>query len=99
LVSNGERADFRALEQLEEVIRVLSDELAVWRRRAHKAESQRVDLSGDTDIVDARARIVQLEGENQELRTRVKHARRRVTELLHRMQFLEEQTAAGEVRR
>lgn len=98
-MSSGERADFRALEQLEGVIRLLSDELAVWRRRAHKAESERVHLSGDTDIVDARSRIVNLEGENQELRTRIKHARGRVTELLHRLQFLEEQTAAGEVRR
>ncbi len=98
-MSNAERPEFRALEQLEAAIKELSDELAVWRRRAHKAESDRVDLSGDADFVGARARILQLEGENKELRGRVQHTRRRVTELLTRLRFLEEQTAAGEARR
>jgi len=98
-VSNAERPEFRALEQLEAAIKLLSDELAVWRRRAHKAESDRVDLSGDGDIVGARARILQLEGENKELLSRVHHTRRKVTELLTRLRFLEEQTATGEVRR
>jgi hypothetical protein len=58
-----------------------------------------VDLSGDGDIVDARARIVDLEGENKDLRNRVQQTRRRVTELLTRLRFLEEQTATGEARR
>ena len=98
-MSNAERLEFRALEQLEAAIKQLSDELAVWRRRAHKAESDRVDLSGDSDFVGARARILQLEGENKELRSRVQHTRMRVTELLTRLRFLEEQTAAEEARR
>ncbi|MFB3111935.1 MAG: hypothetical protein ACE10G_07880 [Gemmatimonadales bacterium] len=97
-MSNAERPEFRALEELEAAIKRVSDELAVWRRRAHKAESDRVDLSGDGDIVGARARILQLESENKELRGRVQHTRKRVTELLTRLRFLEEQTAAGEVR-
>jgi uncharacterized protein involved in exopolysaccharide biosynthesis len=98
-VSNAEKPEFQALEQLESAIREVSDELAMWRRRAHKAESGRVDLSGDGDIVDARARIVHLEGENKDLRGRAQHARRRVTELLTRLRFLEEQTAPEEARR
>jgi hypothetical protein len=49
--------------------------------------------------VGARARILQLEGENKELLSRVQHTRKRVTELLTRLRFLEEQTAAGEARR
>ncbi len=98
-MSNAERPEFRALEELEGAIKRVSDELAVWRRRAHKAESDRVDLSGDGDIVGARARILQLEGENKELRGRAQHTRKRVTELLTRLRFLEEQTAAGEARR
>ncbi len=98
-MSNAERVDFQALEQLEAAIKRVTEELATWRRRAHKAESDRVDLSGDGDIVDARARIVELEGENKALHNRVMHTRRRVTELLTRLRFLEEQTATGEARR
>lgn len=98
-MSNAEKPEFQALEQLESAIREVSDELAMWRRRAHKAESGQVDLSGDGDIVDARARIVHLEGENKDLRSRAQHARHRVTELLTRLRFLEEQTAPEEARR
>ncbi len=98
-MSNTEKPEFQALGQLEAAIREMSDELATWRRRAHKAESERIDLSGDGDIVDARARIVDLEGENKALRGRVQHVRRRVAELLTRLRFLEEQTAAEEARR
>ncbi len=98
-MSNAERPEFRALEQLEAAVKQVSDELAVWRRRAHKAESDRVDLSGDGDIVGAKTRILQLEAENKELDSRVQHTRKRVTELLTRLRFLEEQTAAGEARR
>ncbi len=98
-MSNAEKPEFQALERLESAIREVSDELATWRWRAHKAESGRVDLSGDGDIVDARARIVQLEGENKDLRSRAQHARLRVAELLTRLRFLEEQTAVEEARR
>ncbi len=98
-MSNAEKPEFQALEQLESTIREVSDELATWRRRAHKAESDHVDLSGDGDIVDARARIVHLEGENKHLLGRVQDARHRVSELLSRLRFLEEQTAAEEARR
>ncbi len=98
-MSNAEKPEFQALERLESAIREVSDELATWRRRAHKAESGRVDLSGDGDIVDARARIVHLEGENKDLRGRAQHARHRVAELLTRLRFLEEQTAVEEARR
>ena len=98
-MSNTEKPEFQALGQLEDAIREMSDELATWRRRAHKAESERIDLSGDGDIVDSRARIVDLEGENKALQGRVQNVRRRVTELLTRLRFLEEQTAAEEARR
>jgi chromosome segregation ATPase len=98
-VSNAERVDSQALEQLEAAIEQVTEELATWRRRAHKAESDRVDLSGDGDIVDARARILELEGENRDLHNRVKQTRRRVADVLTRLRFLEEQTAAGGPRR
>ena len=98
-MSNAERPEFQALEQLEAAIRDVSQELATWRRRAHKAESERIDLSGDGDIVEARGRIVDLERENKDLHRRVQHARRRVTELLMRLRFLEEQAAVEETRR
>ena len=98
-MSNAERVDFQALKQLEGAIEQVTEELATWRRRAHKAESDRVDLSGDGDIVDARARIIDLEGENKDLLKRVQQTRHRITELLTRLRFLEEQTATGEARR
>ncbi len=98
-MSNAEKPEFQALERLETAIREVSEELATWRRRAHKAESDRIDLSGDGDIVEARGRIVDLERENKDLHGRVQHARRRVTELLTRLRFLEEQTAVEEARR
>jgi len=98
-VSNAERVDFQALQQLETAIEQVTEELATWRRRAHKAESDRVDISGDGDIVDARARIVDLEGENKDLLNRVQQTRHRIADLLTRLRFLEEQTATGEARR
>lgn len=98
-MSNAERVDSQALEQLEAAIEQVTEELATWRRRAHKAESDRVDLSGDGDIVDARTRIIELEGENKDLHNRVRQTRRRIAELLTRLRFLEEQTATGGGRR
>jgi predicted nuclease with TOPRIM domain len=91
--------EFEALQQLEEVLKHLTDELAGWRRRALKAEAERTELGTDHDVVATRERIVELERENRELEERVEHARKRVTALLGRLRFLEEQVALEESNR
>lgn len=94
-MSFEERPDFKALVALEEVLGHFSEELASWRRRAHRAEAERTEL-GDYDKVAARERVLELEAENRELRGRVTLARERVNELLMRLRFLEEQIATEE---
>ena len=91
-----ERADIRALEQLEAVLREVGEELATWRARALKAETSRgaAHARGDGE---SRGRAAELETENRQLRTRLEAARTRMQELVARLSFLEEQSreAAG----
>jgi cell division protein FtsB len=81
-VYGAERADHRALEQLEAVLREVAEELATWRARALKAEG---DGKGGGPARGAG------EGESRQLRTRVDAARTRVQALVSRLAFLEEQ--------
>ena len=83
---DGERADLRALDQLEAVLRELGEEMATWRARALKAEPSRGSGSGGG------ARSSELESENRQLRGRLEAARVRVQELVTRLAFLEEQS-------
>jgi hypothetical protein len=82
-VYDGERADLRALDQLEAVLRELGEELATWRARGLKGEPGRGGGGG--------SRSSELEGENRQLRGRLEAARTRVQELVTRLAFLEEQ--------
>ena len=83
---DGERADLRALDHLEAVLRELGEELATWRARALKAEPSRGGGGGGG------ARSSELETENRQLRGRLEAARARVQELVTRLAFLEEQS-------
>ncbi len=96
-MSNGERPEIHALNQLEDVLAHVTDELASWRRRALKADGQRADL-GDYDVVTARERVTELERENGELHERLDQARQRVEGLLSRLRFIEEQVTVEEQR-
>ncbi len=78
----AERADSRALEQLESVLREVAEDLATWRARALKAEGD--GKRGGT----ARGEV---DGESRQLRTRVDAAKTRVQALVARLAFLEEQ--------
>ena len=91
--------EFVALDQLEGVLQHLTDELASWRRRALKAESERSELGPGHDPVGTRERIVDLEDENRLLHERLGSARQRVQELLSRLRFLEDQVAMEETSR
>ena len=90
----GERLEVReAIDQLEAILRDVAEELAGWRTRALKAEA---DLkAGGGKGVGQKAPPVppspDTESENKVLRQRVEAARGRVSELLQRLTFLEEQ--------
>ena len=98
---DGERADARALDQLETILRYVADELAGWHARALKTEAELKEHQGQPrgrPDPETRGRISDLEQENKDLRQRVESARRRVGELLGRLTFLEDQAreqAAG----
>jgi hypothetical protein len=101
LAYDGDRVDGRVLDQLETVLRHVADELAGWRARALKAESELKESGirgagaapGTATKPDAetRGRVTDLEQENKTLRQRVEAARVRVHDLLSRLTFLEEQ--------
>jgi len=94
-VSNAERPELVALLELERVLQHVKDELASWRRRALKAESERVG-DGDSEAVVSRERIDDLEKQNREMAERLQTARGRVGDLLARLKFLEEQVRTEE---
>jgi predicted nucleic acid-binding Zn-ribbon protein len=73
-----------AIDQLETVLRDVAEELAGWRSRAQKAESE-LKARGSP------VKNAELESENKALRQRVEGARSRVSELMQRLTFLEEQ--------
>jgi len=81
---DSEKPEFAALTELESVVRHLSDELAMWRRRAQKAEG------GE--------RGERTEAGNAELQRRLDAARGRLQDLVKRLRFLEEQASLPEVR-
>lgn len=93
-MSDSERPDLVALEELEQLVRVLGDEMATWRKRAHEAESRLRSLGDRGDDAGRAARSPRegaLEKENAELRQRLEAARQRARQLLDRMRFLRQQ--------
>jgi len=85
-----------AIDQLEAIVRDVAEELAGWRSRAQKAESElksgtRAGAAGGAGGSGAPVRNPELESENKALRQRVEGARTRVHDLMQRLTFLEEQ--------
>ncbi|MEE8193405.1 MAG: hypothetical protein V3T74_11710 [Gemmatimonadales bacterium] len=95
-MSNDERPELQALDELERAVADLTGELSSWRRRALRAEGEQAELGSGYDAVGNRERIMELEAENKDLLSRLAAARTRVNELLGRLRFLEEQVAIGE---
>jgi FtsZ-binding cell division protein ZapB len=91
-----ERADQKALSDLEQVVRNLAEELAGWRRRTLKAEGelQQARANGGVlagpELTQARQRVIELETENQALRVRIDGAKDRLRALAGRVSFLEQ---------
>jgi len=95
-VSNDERPELQALEELERAVADLTGELSSWRRRALRAEGEQAELGSGYDAVGNRERIMELETDNKVLLSRLAAARTRVDELLGRLRFLEEQVSIEE---
>src|SRR5437879_9006321 len=103
LAYDGERADAQVVDQLEAILRGVAEELAGWRARALKAETDIKELRGGAGGAggggggaarldpEVRNRLAELEQENKTLRQRVEAAKLRVHDLLGRLTFLEEQ--------
>ena len=96
-----ERPDFRALDELEQLLRHVGEELATWRRRSLKAEAELQEYktkgSGPAgpELVLSRQRIIELEMENQQLRQRIEAARERVATIESRITFLAQDREDG----
>lgn len=96
-----ERPDFRALDELETLLRHVGEELATWRRRSLKAEAElqeyRTKGTGPAgpELVQSRQRIIELEMENQQLRQRIDAARERVATIESRLTFLSQDREDG----
>lgn len=99
MASSYERPDQSALKRLEPLVAALTEELAAWRKRGQRAESEVAELKarGGTlagpELLQVRQRIVDLEQENQELRRRMNAAREQLGTLRNRLVFLEGQEA------
>jgi len=87
-VSDSERPDVVAFEELEHLIHSLADEMAVWRRRAHEAEAK---LKAAPPVPMSRANAAALERENRDLRERLDAAKSRTKHLLEKLRFLRQQ--------
>jgi hypothetical protein len=93
-MSDSARLEFEAFEELEALVRRLSEELTTVRRRAQGAESRLAALSGhDAPEAGLRLhdRVTELEQENADLRARLETATARTRGLLERVHFLRQQ--------
>jgi predicted RNase H-like nuclease (RuvC/YqgF family) len=86
-VSDSDRPDLVAFQELEYLIQALADEMAGWRRRAQEAEAKLKAAPAPGGKANAAA----LERENRELRERLEAARLRTKQLLEKLRFLRQQ--------
>ncbi len=92
-MSDNERSEVLAFQELTLLVRHLGDELAGFRRRALTAESRlkAVEASGAIGSEELAGRMAQLEAENKDLRGRLDAARGRARHMLERVRFLRQQ--------
>ncbi len=92
------RPDLAAVAELEKLLGHLSEELAGWRRRCLRAESELQTLKGQAgmvpgdELVRQRARLLDLERENLDLTARLDRARGMVERVRQRLAFAERDT-------
>jgi predicted nuclease with TOPRIM domain len=94
-MSERERPDAAAFQELEGLVRNLGDELASMRRRALLAEARLKELESVGSGVPVQPkladRISRLERENSRLRERLDKAKERSKVMLDRVHFLRQQ--------
>ncbi len=105
-MSGSARPDRVAFAELDRLVRTLGEELAFFRRRALEAERRLRELApepaGSTSpgapagATELRARVGELERENQDLRARLDEAAARTRQMAERVRFLRQQEASGE---
>ena len=95
-MSDSERPDVAAYLELEQLIRVLGDEMAAWRRRAHEAEARLKEVAPQAlKNIGTGPSAEALERENRDLKHRVDAAKKRTKQLLEQVRFLRQQHEAG----
>jgi hypothetical protein len=102
-MSERERPELDAFDDLETVVRRLSEELAGFRRRALTAEARVRDLEeaggeggvSGAEVIALREQVGTLEAENALLRGRIDAAAGRTRQMLDRVHFLRQQAQTG----
>jgi hypothetical protein len=107
-MSGSVRPDRVAFAELERLVRSLGEELAFFRRRALEAERRLRELAPEqpgggaghagrpAGAAELRARVGELERENQDLHARVQEAAAMTRQMAERVRFLRQQEAGGE---
>jgi chromosome segregation ATPase len=91
-----DRPDLKALSDLEQLLKHLTEELGSWRKRTLRAEAELAEAESHggkvagPELKEARKRLIELEAENQALRHRIEAARERLKALAARLSFLEQ---------
>lgn len=102
-MSDPVRSDREAFEELQALVALLAEELAVFRTRALTAEQKLKAASkqgAGADLFDADsavARASAVEAENVEFRARLASAADRTRAMLDRVRFLRQQAAPAEI--
>ena len=101
-MSDSERPEVLAFQDLEQLVRHLGGELAGFRRRALLAEARVKELESEESKPEVRAqrelddRVNQLEHDNAILRGRLEAATSRTRQLLERVRFIRQQAQGAE---
>jgi hypothetical protein len=91
LESDNQRPEIAAYRELNQLVRLLGDELANFRRRALQAESQLRSIEARGVSGAELRRLDALEAENVTLRRRVERGAEQAQAILERVRFLRQQ--------
>jgi hypothetical protein len=94
-VSDKERPEVSAFQELELLVRHLGEELATFRRRALQAETQLRTIEARGPSFADVGRLDNLEAENAALQGRLEAAAGRAQSMLERVRFLRQQQDQG----
>jgi hypothetical protein len=101
LTQSYERPDTHAMAELGDLLQHIGEELAAWRRRSLKAESElaearsRGGVVAGPELIQTRQRSLEMDLENQALQQRIAVARERLVMLANRLSFLETDADEG----